>query len=458
MTTKWTKNAKEGFVEALPESTIHAETKKEPEKTTPEVAEYGDDVYIGKDPNETILMNTSLPTENPKATPTATPSTIDKVKDLQQNFDQTKAKELYNSMVSSAAQTVANSHKTAAKSVIINAGIHKQDEIDSEAAKNDLKILSEQVLRWGTIVTSYIVVLNLWYILCYTNFTFDFRDWIFSPLHYIFAPTLNAVEAVNYHILNFRMDSNPKLFGKFPITNEQIRDLWNWRPVMFTLLHFIIAGALVGFSFLSEAAGIFSASGSGSLYFIMLALSIYYFFNLGFVVEKWVQHDLYKLPMIGSLLFLGIMLISGLSVPVVISFFCIIFLTYITFLSNFGILLFNGFNPFASWRIVNEIFNDLRGAPISNENPLDFWGKLKNLAFRNFHGFYLFFIVFGLVFSVNMVQCSKFSSSKLILIAVVTNIVACAFFAPSIITLFTEFLTLIFSSNPAPKVVVPSES
>jgi hypothetical protein len=484
MTTTWTKNAKEGFVETLDTA---AHPIAESTNSTDTVTNYGDDGHVGKDPNETILMQKALPTEDPKATstptPTATPSTMDTIKDLQQNFDQKKAFSLYKSAVHSAANSVATSHVQVATAVMTysdggdgggamtysdggdggGGGGGSTDASDAEnaariaAAKNDLNILSDQVLRWGTIVTSYIVVLNLWYLYCYTNFTVDFRDFIFGPLHYILAPTLNAVEVINYHMLTIRMDSNPMLFGNIPITNEQMRKLWHWRPLVFTILHIVIAGVFVGGSFSKEAAGVFTGSGDTFITMLILILTGYYFFNLCFIKENWINNDMYKIGG-GFLVFGAVMLVSGLSAFMFASLMSVVFLTYISGLANFSILAFNGFNPISAWRVAKEIFNDLRGAPVADENPQDFYKKFSNFAFRNIHGFYLFFIVFGGVFSVNMYYCSLFSSSKLKLIAVLTNLACCVFFAPSIITFFRELVTLFRGTPRQAENIVPPES
>ena len=95
MATTWTKNAKESFVDAIGGTTPKNATNtdngnKNSSQLSNDVANFGNDVYIGKDTNELILMssikdltsNNTVPPE--KTTP---PSLNDKISDLKTNFN-----------------------------------------------------------------------------------------------------------------------------------------------------------------------------------------------------------------------------------------------------------------------------------------------------------------------------------------------------------------------------------
>jgi hypothetical protein len=455
MTTKWTKTAKEGFTDVKPtESTESKETKETKPPIEQEVASYGNDINVGKDANELILgSNTNMtippPTDVPKKDD-AVSKTADGISDLINNFDQTKAKKMYNDTVHYISSSIKNLPDNAA-----HAFLEKLNgPIDSPEAKRDLNTLSKQIARWFAVITSYIFVLNWWYILCYTNFTIDFRDYIWVPLYYVIAPTLTAIETINYYILNIRMDSNAKIPGMVkPI--EYMRSLWHSRPYVFIFFHFMVSSMMGGSSVSGEATGIMTASGNGMIFTIATVLAYWYYVKM-YTEEKWYEKDLYNKGF-GSLILMGMSIMTFLGLPVFVSMLCVVFFTYLMFISNFSIIAFNGLNPFSSWNAVNEIFGDLRGAPVDDPNPIDFLGKFSNLAFRNAHGIYLLFMVLGGVFSLNITESTRFSSSLIMFIAVIANIFCCMFFTPSVITFIKELSILIFTPTTELQQRTPSE-
>ena len=107
---------------------------------------------------------------------------------------------------------------------------------------------------------------------------------------------------------------------------------------------------------------------------------------------------------------------------------CPLFFVYITVLSYLFLFAFNGFWPPSIISVCNQIFDELREAPVND--TIDKWGKLKNVAFQNFHSIYLFIIML-LLFIAHIHQSMAFSNESLIVIAVLANLIIWYLFAPS---------------------------
>jgi hypothetical protein len=73
------------------------------------------------------------------------------------------------------------------------------------------------------------------------------------------------------------------------------------------------------------------------------------------------------------------------------------------------------------------------------DEPIDKWGKLKNIAFQNFHSIYLLFIMSGF-FIAHVYQAMSFSNESLIVIAILANLLICFLFAPSSFSVPFEIL------------------
>lgn len=501
MATKWTKNAKEGFVETFdiiiptspnfptnttvpenttaPENTIAPEgPTAQPTPTLPQIPtlppnntdipnnsggipNFGDLSFDGKSFDELILMNGL-------ETPNITPPDLGKLNSIQddldslmQEFNPNKAKDLFKKLIKSIKETFTNLDKLLSSQILKFLGIYGENSTQDVNYIKDMGILSGQLSRWIVIITSYFVVLNWWYVLCYTNFTFDFRKFIWEPLKYVMAPAFNAIESINYHLLNIRMDSEPKLFGyKDWITNEDIRSLWHWRPILFPLFHFFVAGASVGLPVSNEVASILTGSGNGLVFIVAIVLSYYYWTIMMFVKEKIFDKPLY-LGFSGKLLLIAILIGTALAVPILVSIICAIFFTYLMYISNLSLIIFNGFNPFSIWSSVNEIFDDLKGAYVTPDDPTTSnFEKLQKLLFRNAHSVYVLFIVFTAVLSINIIECYKFSSKFLIIIGVLFNLICVSIFIPNAVKMLKEIWSLILlmlPNNANQEVVQPAE-
>ena len=442
--TVWIKNCAEGFIqtegfiESASTLTISGNTKisSDTSGNTNPVADFGDDVYIGKDVNELILTNdpkTALPTPTP--TPTQEnpdgPSHWEQAKDLYNNFDSNKAHNLYKNVVSSFKNSIDNTNGSIAGTIA--SAVYENTE--SPEAKKDISVLSSQIAKWMSIAMSYIVLLNWWYLLAYTHFVFDFRRLIWSSIYWPMAPPLNAIQFINYYLVYFRMDKNSK-------TQELMRTwIWDNRPIWFSVLHALILTMLV-YSPITDGMNSVMIS-DGIFYYIILALSVYFFFNL-FIKEKWYEKFMYS-GTIGYLILLALTIISFLCMFLFIKFACPLFLCYILCLSYYTIVLYSKLWPPSIISACYQIFQELKEAPVYEKSDIP--GKIGNFVFQNFHNIYLLSIVIG-IFIANIVGLMSLSHTSLIAIGIIANVTLLLLFGfSSILELLPVFITFIDTSD-----------
>ena len=417
MTTTWTKNAKESFVDAINE-TVDESVLNATTKVGNDVANFGNDVYIGKDTNE-LILNSPLKnlTADITVPPDVTipPSLNDQINDLKSNFNPKKANDVWQNIVSSLEDGIGDPFKNIAKKLL--SLIYK--DFETPSAKNDLKTLSIQISRWFKIViASYIVALNWWYIWCYTTFTFDLRSLIFLQPNPILAPAINAFEVLNYYLINMRMDSEPKLPAG--LGNEDIRKLWHWRPITFSILHFITILIFLSSHLFKGLSSIFKLATNSAIYYLAIGLTFYYYFVL---YKTW-----YKIPLslsggvVGLLLLIATTILTILSVGIVVPICLLFFTMYLSFLSNTSLFAFNWFWPPSIYSTVKQIFQELKEAPVGDDNPPDTTGKVGNYLFQNFHNIYIVVIVLFPLLIWNITESAKFSNDTLIVIGILVNI------------------------------------
>lgn len=436
--TVWTKNVKEGFIENMQKS-------KKPEKgntcsgnvssdtvklVSGAVADFGNDVYIGKDINELILTNDP---KKPKPTPEKEttdgeddPSSLDQVKDLYKNFDPNKAKNLYKNGIRTIKNKIDNVKHDIAGSIVS----WFYDNFESPEAQNDLEILSEQISTWFAVIPmSYLMVINWWYILAYSNYVIDFRDYIWSAMHWVMAPSLHAFELLNYYTITFRMDRD----SVYPTIETSRNWVWNYRPIWFSLFHLSTFGPMLLFPVTDVMES--TMMNTGMIFMMATIVAIYYFFSL-FMQEKWYEKFMNS-GMIGYLILAGMSIGSFLMMFVLVGIICPIFLMYTLFLSYVVIFAFNGFWPPSVMSVYTQIFQELKEVPV--DDPIDKWGKLKNAAFQNFHSIYLL-LVMGGFFIMHVNKAMSFSNESLIVVAILANLIICFLFAPSAFTVPFELL------------------
>jgi hypothetical protein len=442
--TIWTKNVKETF--AVKKSVAVKDTPSNPESEP--VSEpfsnnspnFGSDVYIGNDSDDVILQNHNTPTDKPQPQPhaavaeTPPPPSLDKT-------DPAAAFNFYKSAISSIKHGAENFKHIIAE--LIGGSVFS--DLDSPDAKKDLAILSSQIARlFAVIPMSYIMVLNWWYLMCYTNYTIDFRNYSFKhlPIKYVTMPSAYALEFLNYYTLTFRMNKSSTWASYY-------RELWNWRPIIFSLCHLLVAGPMI---FLPVGNVLeYNMVNFGILSIVVMVLAIYYFANF-FMSDQW--YATFMPISIGS--FLGLvafLIMSILGMLIFIAVVCPIYIFYITFLFSFAICWFNGFWPPSIYSICNQIFQELKEAPLDNDNPTTKKDKLKNAAFQNFHSIYLLVVLIYLL-GTNINESMSFKNEALIVIAVIANILICGVTATSVFELPFIFRDIFFeekgNSTPEP--------
>jgi len=458
MTTKWTNNAKEGFLESLTPNPI-VENKKDGDKPRDNTkVEFGNEVYIGKDPNELILMtekkdvdivaSMSTPTPTPTPTTSADFSIYNQINDLTTDFSVGKAKHVYANAVNSGKHNSKNAHIYAAQTMLIRSGVHTETEIESENAKNDLKILSSQISRWFTIVfASYIIALNWWYLWCYTTFTFDFRSLLkLQPLqpNPIVDPSVHTFELFNYYLLNMRMDSDPKL----PISdaNEYFRLLWHWRPVTFSLFHFALIYFFTTTSLIDGLASFLLMAKDSIMYLVACVITVYYYILL---YKSW-----YKVPLslgggvVGLLALIAGTIFTSLAILFVIPILSTLFVVYISFLSHMPLFAFNYFWPPSVYSSIKQIFQELTEAPVYDDNPSDNYTKITNYLFQNFHNIYIVVIVLIPLLIWNITEAASFSNKLLIVVGIFVNLLLFVIFSQTAIYDVLALIMKLFESDP----------
>lgn len=446
--TVWTKNAKEGFTDEYNidndnEDIYNQENNDEP-TTTPTTtnsqpndyafpADYGNDPIDGDAETENVLKGKSSGSPKPSPTPTEPrkDTVKDKITDLFKKFDLTKATNIYKELLDSIANGFIDFNKNVEKIVLLIFG----NSLTTPTAKSEIKMVASQISRWITVIPlTYTILVNWWYITCYTNFTFDFRQLVWSPAKWILAGPLNALEALNYRLLTFRMDSD----RSFP-SQEMLRSIWSWRPIVFTLCHMMIVIIFEKMDLAKLITTFMSTNGLG--YIIVLLLSVYYFFSL-FVKEKWYEPIIFSGMVVAAIL-IACLILSFIMMFVFVSIVCPLFSMYLIFLSYFAIIVFNGFWPFSIWSSVNQIFQELKEA--YTQDPMDKFGKLGKATFNNFHSIYLLLLVTTILL-IHMTQIMSFKTPAIIGFAFIVNVVICLLFAPNAFLSVWEILN-VFTDN-----------
>ena len=417
------------------------------------VSNYGNDVEINNNVDEIILKNGHDPSKirnilkifdlsGNLSLSSIIDSKIKEIKEIIKQFDPNKAKVLYDNAMNSIIKIFDNLIDSISNKI----SSWFYDSFESPQAKKDMKILSSHILQWITIPMTYVVVMNWWYVLCYTNFKIDFRDYIFIPLHWIVAPPLHSLEFVNYYMLSMRMDANT------PVPRSFMRDLWHWRPITFTVFHLIIL-TIISTAPLTDTISTIVLNG-GPLFGILIAMSIFFYFSL-YVTEKWYEKFL-PIGIFGILLLIGMSLISFLLMFAFIAALCPILAMYFVFISYMAIFAFNMFWPPSVLSIVNQIFQELKESPLVNDKPMNTFEKLQNVLFQQFHSIYLLIIVIT-IFGIHMSQIKNINNNSLKAFIILVNVLICMLFVPSASKLVVDIFTIITDGSSANNTVTPPE-
>jgi hypothetical protein len=151
-----------------------------------------------------------------------------------------------------------------------------------------------------------------------------------------------------------------------------------------------------------------------------MGLTVYYYFVL---YKSW-----YKIPLslsggvVGLLLLIAFTILTLLSVTIVVPICLLFFTMYITFLSNTSLFAFNWFWPPSIFSSITQIFQELKEAPVYDEDPPEWSGKVGNYLFQNFHNIYLVIMVLFPLLMWNITESAKFSNKTLIAFGILVNI------------------------------------
>lgn len=402
--TIWKNSVKEGFKEG---STVRADTNEEIISNGPP----------GDAPQDSSL-NETLP-----------PSLRDKLSDLFANFNMADAKQIYTDCIKSIKIGADG-----IKDVI--AGIFS--EVSPTLTDADKKTLSRQVAIWFIVLpSSYWVIINWWYVLCYTNYTIDFNNFILAFLYWPMAPALKPFQLFNYVILTSRMEAGSQ-------TMAYIKDsLWNWRPITFSIFHAVIVSIMITFSVTDATMS--GMLNDGILVKIVSALSIYYFISL-FVQQEWYKKFVDSGSTIMILILIGFIVVSFIFMFYFINIICPLFTLYLLFLSYFVLLVFNKFWPPTILSICEQIFQELKEAPVVEPEPNDTFGRLKNLAFQNAHSLYLLFTVF-IILTTHINAAMTFSSNSIMITAIILNFAFAGLFTSSAFTVVFDLISILVGND-----------
>ena len=477
MSTTWTKHAKEAFSVDDKASRGINQNSNASKHDKDMVVGFDRETFVGNDPNEVILRNnpaipiptsssTETPspnsTDNPKQDSSANsiapyqdltlPSTWNELTSFFKKFDKNKAKQMYDSVIIRIKNGINGFKGNVAETVV--GWFH--ETFESPEAKKDIEIISDQFSIWfNVVIVSYFILINWWYVMAYTNFTIDFRDYTWSPLKYCMGPSIYALESMNRIFGSFRMDADAEI----PFVKNSVgfvRLIWNWRPITFTLFHFLLA-MMLHFLPMTDVASTIMING-GPLFAILTVLSVVNYLTM-YVSEKWYEPFIKTVTLMGLLVLVAMTIATFLSIFALVSILSRIFLLYIIFLSYMALITFKWFWPPSIWRVYKQIFDDLKGAPVDNENPINKSDKAKNLAFRRFHSLYALAIYVGLV-GINVYKMTSFSNPSLIVVLVLIHLFILYFFMSGPLMVMYEFFNILIgkSSEVVSNIPIPETS
>ena len=439
MKPKPSDNAKESFVEGAVDYTYEGTKSKDT------------DITKGRNFNEKVLHSQQTVQSTPNkvvsdaektATGATPPSYMDEVKKLQKQFDIMRFRKLIANLVKAIPESIDEAVKSFAELIV--AFYYPETEV--QEAKKSKKVIIDQINLYLIIPLSFWVALNWLYVWNYTNFTFNFMDALkyppFNIIYYVAEPGFYVLELMNYYMLTMRMDKDLPCWKR-----DILNTLWDWRPVVFTLFAFSMAGLLPTMP-VSETAGGMTGGDSTMISGIIFIGTIVAFAYLTLTCISRMVHfntvlqNAFLLAFVMLLFFLFVLIIAGLASSVA--------LLYFMFFSQMVLIVFERFNFIAK---IHEMVTDLRTAPVNNPEatlttmPFTF---LKQLIFRNFFVFCWAFLVVIPMFIYSMVKISTISNFPMMITLIIFVIILdLILMAPAIDLLSTlvNFINKIIEQN-----------
>lgn len=373
-----------------------------------------------KDPvsaDETILLKGKQPLVKEDKSAEYKENTLsDQFKSLKESPNLAKIASLYKNGVKQMKSQMGSQKDAAMQSVV---GVYFEDP-DSQEAKQSSKIISRQIAMYLAIPMTYWIVLNWWHTWIYTTSSVDFKNvlnWkIFKVMQFGIEPPIMMLEAINYQILSKRLDKN--ISDK---TRESFRKMWDWRPVTFTLFYFVIFAGMTYSPLFKIFTNVLEGN-PGILSSVLTVGSIILYFSYNFTFERFQKY----LKIVGVQLFVPIIMIMMFILVLIFSFIASIILTfYLMFYSHIAFFYHNGFNPITMYKKIRQIFQDLQDAPVNIPEPEenDYWTKVKNFIFRNFHNLFMLIMIFIPMLIKNCVEASqKVKSVDLLILIIMINL------------------------------------
>lgn len=283
-------------------------------------------------------------------------------------------------------------------------GFLKAVDIDpySEKGRKYSKVMASQFNIWYLAVpVSYVIVINWWYLWNYTDFTFDFRSLLnYFPMKWPIEPFLYAIEYINYSLIGFRVDSEPKsLFGTPEEVREWLRQLWDYRPITFTFFYACLAGLFIGVPEVSKFSDTMAAFLIGETTFltpIIILLSIFFFAFITLKPERDIEYIITAFPVsifLKIFMFFLSLVFASLIGPMVLG-------VYLYFISFYAMPIFcwQGFSfihmwPWRTFQEFLRIYYDLSEAPVKEPETNNVFKKIQYLLFQECQNLFMLFVV-----------------------------------------------------------------
>lgn len=327
-----------------------------------------------------------------------------------------------------------------------------RENADSAEAQVAKGIVEGQVVRFFKIMIGLWILLNWWYVLNFTNLYFDIQSWVrWMPdaIRPLFEASLSFPAFVNDNLFNRRMDANMS-----PAIHSFFCTLWDWRPILFVplsaiFINFVANGSMLNI-FLGPLAGDMGWVSGMCILFALGSYAKSVALNADVVMKLANSFPFPGWPILLLLGLIVVLAIGALMAPLV-GF-------YLFFFSFLSLPLFSGINLFAN---IRAIFDNLRAAPVSDNNPTSIMGKLSNFFFQNFSTLYFAILVLTFLFA-NIVEVAQGIPKRQMLISLLlVNIILLGIYsykvlAPTFSPIIEEIIAFLYKKPPE-EVYAPEE-
>jgi hypothetical protein len=339
----------------------------------------------GKNFNEKILGSTINTDELVKTAETVKTeaaevekSYMDQLNEIRQKADLKKFRQLIANLIKAIPESINRTCESFAELVV--AFYYLDPSVsDALAAK---RIIIGQLNLYLTIPFTFWLSLNWWYVWNYTHFSFNFMDALkyppFNMMYYVFEPGFYVLELMNYYILTMRVDAKLACWKR-----DFLNTMWDWRPVIFTIFALGNAGMLQTMPVSDTAGGMVSGDTTAISGLIFIGTIVAFVYLTLTCMARMIHfNELFQ----NAFLLAFMMLLFFLFVLIVAGFASSIAVAYFAFFSQMVLICFERFNFIAK---IQEMFNDLKTAPVSDPDATlssKPYTYIKQFIFRNFFG------------------------------------------------------------------------